>query len=1160
MSTNGGSSENEESQASQVLHAMLNPEIDSRKTGETCRLRQGNDVNVTRTVSPSRFSSPLYHDFHGLGQTQTQYLDEELELNESSQKENIEVARDEQLQITATLATNTPHAGLSSYDVTKPRSIAVKAVSFQSPKKRTTPTFNDSVQRQSPQSTTTLNLSHGHVDSPVSSQDSFGLLDQDPSHQFLATSKQFNVPLSELPKVVLPHAAVPSTRSSLDYTYSRHQKHHRSPSPSEGTILVESTPSASGGSQSQSYPDVQRSEVLRNLPSGQSRYVETSRPTNDAQNTTHHPIEECLSDAPSSFYADHNDDSLPSTALAPTQPSTQLEDNDTMEVEPVHPFDAVVNEATAYTGNTSSTATTNARSLFNMVDPKKRYRYQHLIQPQKQLQVVTESSLIQTEDKPPSTLTAHRSPIPKLTLSLPLQAQSQTSVETRLSFNEQSRQPGQQHVPSRLQQTNHSHEPSRREETGSHGINVVPDSEPPQDDVLERNRSMSEGPSGLSINVSCFGNNVQEIARSFDDDDQKNLLHSGLLPLRGKRHTAAAAKGKGTFAHDHDLGKRPDSRQERRSSAGRSNQEATLIPPIPHLDVPVPTANVRTTRASAALSMYRPPGTVQSWNNGVVPSSIPNEGTSNAGVKPHANDTGSKKGKGTASNTRVGSKRTPAFPSKRTRRRAELNAEPSSLLMDNEILSQAGNIESDSTEPADDINMDPDFGGTTSRKRKRGGSSAKSTKSKSKKVKKSASATPSARQPNRLRSMTSASRISDVAPTRVFALWKQDSCYYSGSVYADVGGGMYEVHFDDRTSAHVHIDQMRALDLRVNDDVMIPNIMRGFKVNNVDKLASSQLVGVCLDEGLKDMELTSLRIAAKTISAAWQDRTLYRHSIVPTIKSEPSRASPAPSGSSLATVPSRRSGRGNVFEKTAFVVSVSYNEREKENLLSRIKNNGGVIVNDWQDVLNMQGTYSMYNNRWVIRKEEAQWIGTESIARIFLVADHPSFKPKFLVALALGVPCLKVEWLYDTVTSGEEKNWLAYMLGQGFSEALSTQISQQVDINWGTSVHHLTDIMENRLKSKKLSIAEEKAKEAHNAITRIILAMGADRVEAVTEIDHASAPLEEFDFVVIKKVEHYSLELGMVPYKTVHWNWVKECLVASRLLPQPEWGLDSQEA
>ncbi|KAG6898357.1 hypothetical protein C0992_009032 [Termitomyces sp. T32_za158] len=1180
MSTVGRSSDDEESQASQLLHAMLHPEIISRKAGDIHGPYQGNDTNMTRTNSPSRSSVSLHYDFHGLGQTQTQCLDEETDLNENSQKENIETAKEESHKITATLASNTP------------RSIAVKAVSFHSPQKKSTapPILDNSVHRQPKRCTTSSNTSRRHVASPVSSQDSFGVLDQDPGQQFLATSKQFNVPLSELPKVVLPNVAVPSTRSSRAYTYSGHQqyRHERSSSPPEGTVLVESTPSASGGSQSQSYPDVQRlgttpMEVMPDPPSGQSQYVETSRPANNAQNTTHYPIEECLSDAPSSFYADHNDESFPSTALASTQPSTQLEDDNTMDVEPVHPFD-VVHETSAYTGNTSSTATTNPRSLFNMVDPKKRYRYQHLIQ--NQLPVVTESSSIQTEDKPPATATVHRSPIPNLAQSPPIQAHSQTLVKTRPSLNEESRQPCLQDLP--VLPTNDPPQTSRREVIGSHGTDVVPDSEPLRDHLLEKRRSITEGSSGLPINVSRSGNivknlNVQEgIVRSLDDnEDQEVVSRSQLLPPRDKRQSAVL-KGQETLVHDYDLGRRPgSSRQEKLPSPGSSNQEAAFLPPIPHFDRSVPTSNVRTTRASAGLSTYRPPsppGTVSSRQRGVVPSSIPNEGICNAGVKSCANATSSKKGKGTLSTTRVGSKRTPAVVPKRTRRRAESN--PAS---DDEALSQGGNYESDST--TDDITMDPNFGGgTTSRKRKRSGSSVKSAEKKpksSKKVKKAASSTPSTRQPNRLRSMTSASRMSDVVSTRVFALWKQDSCYYSGSVYADVGGGIYEVHFDDRAKAHVHIDQMRVLDLRVNDDVMIPNIMRGFKVDSVDKLASSQLVGVCLDEEIKEMDLASLRIAAKTISAAWQDRTLSRHSIVPIIKSEPSRASPAPSG--LSSVPSRRPGRGHIFEKTAFVVSVSYiedhREREKENLLSRIRSNAGLIVNDWQDVLNMQGTYSMHNNRWVIKKREARWIGNENIARIFLVADHPSFKPKFLLALALGVPCLKVEWLYDTVAAGEEKDWLAYMLGQGFSETLSTQISQQVDINWGTSVHHLSDIMENRVpcklfsgksilcvgdvvpkmrRSKKPSIVEEKAQEAHNAITRIILAMGADCVEAVTDIDHASAPLNEFDFIVIKKAEHYSL--GMVPDKTVQWSWVKECLVASRLLPHPEWGLESQEA
>lgn len=63
--------------------------------------------------------------------------------------------------------------------------------------------------------------------------------------------------------------------------------------------------------------------------------------------------------------------------------------------------------------------------------------------------------------------------------------------------------------------------------------------------------------------------------------------------------------------------------------------------------------------------------------------------------------------------------------------------------------------------------------------------------------------------------------------------------------------------------------------------------------------------------------------------------------------------------------------------------------------------------------------------------------------------------------------------------------------------------------------------------------------------------MGAARVEAVTDAKFASERLSAFDYVVIKEVGQYvpSLNDGT----TVHWGWVKDCLIASRHLPLPEW-------
>jgi hypothetical protein len=94
---------------------------------------------------------------------------------------------------------------------------------------------------------------------------------------------------------------------------------------------------------------------------------------------------------------------------------------------------------------------------------------------------------------------------------------------------------------------------------------------------------------------------------------------------------------------------------------------------------------------------------------------------------------------------------------------------------------------------------------------------------------------------------------------------------------------------------------------------------------------------------------------------------------------------------------------------------------------------------------------------------------------------------------------------------------------------------------------------------RQLAGTDEKAQEAHNAVARIILSMGARRVEAVSELRYASAPISEFDLIVIKEAHHYdpALDNGC----TVHWSWVKECLIASRQLPLPVWGLgNSQDA
>ncbi|KAG6917953.1 hypothetical protein DXG01_017137 [Tephrocybe rancida] len=1195
-----------DSQASQLLNRMLNPEGSGWKKSDPRLPSQENDSISTKDSitdsSPSRNSNSWPNlDFHGLAQTQTQNFDEDVDANEGSQKENIKTTREGFLASMQTA----PHVDPTPARGTKSKLVPAKAVSFQSPRKKPLPpqTIDRPGQRQPTRSTTLPGTREARVKriaSPISSQDSFGVLEQDPGQLFLATAKQFNVPLSELPRVVLPTAAASSSRHNPDSMFlSNHplRRYQRSPSPSEGTVLVESTPSASGGSQSQpsQYQDTQIVEAPSALPDH-----------DDMDDNSQHPIEDCLSDAPSNFYAENNDDSFPSTALEATQPSTQVDDENAMDIDQVHPFDAPVPDSTGYSGTAESTAATNPRSLLFMVDPAKRHRYQHLLQRQHQPEAAPASPLNETRTTHrQSSMSNTRSSnnAPPSPGSSPSIQPSEPLVETQLSFEAEVPKPVQRHFPVRPMLPDKLPVASTRsgwsrQETKDIGMGVVPDSDPHGDEAKENPpRNPIQPPfevgfrpkSAVESNAHNQGSHA-EVARALfpgDDEEEEDIPLADIGRYKTDRTIPMDLKGKGrAFDKDHidHLTTSSGFRQQGDKPFSR-RQQAVKEAQVPLVDQSAPISNIRTTGASTSLPASRPSDTVHSWQNGVVPSSIPGE---DAGQTNATNAAPPKKGKGKAATSQACAKPKPkaAAPVKRARKRANSTAKESSLsASDDELSFKPASDEDTGSEPADDAHMDPDFAGPSSRKRKRSAPAAQAGKTKlkpAKKVKKVASSTPSTRQTKRLRSVksvASTSRTSDA--TRVFALWKSDGCYYSGTIYTDCGDGVYEVAFDDGSNACVSIDQMRLLDLRVNDDVIIPRKMRSFKVAAIDKLDTSQVVDVHVDDNIQEIPLARVKIAAKTIGVAWQDRTLTHHTISPIIGPDPVKASPAPSALSSTNVPLRRPGRGHLFEKTAFVVSVSSNdgnwEKQRENLMSAIRNNGGVIVNDWSEVINMEGTYSEHNNRWVIEKREAKWAGTNGIERIFLVADHPSLKPKFLVALALGIPCLKVGWLHDTVSTGEEKDWTAYMLGQGYSEVLSTQVSQQVDMNWGYSVHHLNDIMDNKVPCKLLSgksilcvgdmvpkmkgkKGEEKAHEAHNAVTRIILAMGADRVEAVSDAAYSSAPLHEFDLVVVKKAEHYSPNMGMVEGKTVYWNWVKDCLIASRLLPQSRWETESQDA
>jgi hypothetical protein len=235
------------------------------------------------------------------------------------------------------------------------------------------------------------------------SQDSFaGPLSQDPAHEFLATSKEFNIPLSELGRYTQETqmdqpTGVPEQSSSGSDMSTRLPGHRISDSlPILGKVLVESTPSNSGSSQSQ--PSQQPAKVKSNINRSSDRQpniVGNIRPVNREVDTSSQDSTEAGSTLSSSYErylageldpVDKNATQNSNDCVA-TQPSTQPEASSENDGDQI--VDGSGDQTSATTNSkhlwvapvapaTSVATSAPARAFLRMIDPRKAWRVRDL--------------------------------------------------------------------------------------------------------------------------------------------------------------------------------------------------------------------------------------------------------------------------------------------------------------------------------------------------------------------------------------------------------------------------------------------------------------------------------------------------------------------------------------------------------------------------------------------------------------------------------------------------------------------------------------------------------------------------------------------------------------------------------------------------------------
>ena len=256
---------------------------------------------------------------------------------------------------------------------------------------------------------------------------------------------------------------------------------------------------------------------------------------------------------------------------------------------------------------------------------------------------------------------------------------------------------------------------------------------------------------------------------------------------------------------------------------------------------------------------------------------------------------------------------------------------------------------------------------------------------------------------------------------RVFALWSADSHYYPGYISGPASsGGRYLVHFDDGTKENVLLENMRRGVLRVGDDVISKESNRSCKV--VGLVDDDKNAVVILARGQKKTaKIANICLAHRTVaSPEWEDRKLAPVDFAAQVKmAGKMRPSPTPSRLSVPLV-ALKAGVPGMLEGDAFVITTCPAEKtanpklgDKVELKKLIQKHGGEVVDEFSSVLEVSGQPSMQNNRWIYKADGVRWKDDSAIQRLWLIADDASQTGKYLTALALGVPCISAEWMYQ---------------------------------------------------------------------------------------------------------------------------------------------------
>lgn len=284
--------------------------------------------------------------------------------------------------------------------------------------------------------------------------------------------------------------------------------------------------------------------------------------------------------------------------------------------------------------------------------------------------------------------------------------------------------------------------------------------------------------------------------------------------------------------------------------------------------------------------------------------------------------------------------------------------------------------------------------------------------------------------------------------SRVFARWSSDRAFYSGSVKGSVGKRL-TIFFDDGTTDEVEWHQVRKCEIKAGDTVVdLSN--RPFKDVTVTASSNRPLLPadpVLVQRGTTAYMLTTsqIRIREKWISQMDDRKVSLGDIAVDDVwtdsrkrQTDPTSEQPLPRAATPAARSNRQGsvtsspGRLNkksmgIFRGLGFLITSpsQTEENRKRKVAKRIASHGGICANEIWDFYEKRPFEHLDAGYASIALKDSPIVA--ELKGIFLVViGTPTLTPKYLMALALGIPCLSANYVDEAITAVSSHVLLSY--------------------------------------------------------------------------------------------------------------------------------------